>query len=85
METYSTPVPASYTYRTRNFDGTFNLFHVKVNIVGESPKSYLVETLTPLAGIKRLSRMTVRKHNVHATHTDSGKTRPDCTGQWWHN
>lgn len=83
MNLYTAPVAGTYNYRTRNFDGTFNLFQVKVNIIGESLKSYLVEVLTPIAGHKRLSRLTVRKHNVHAS-ASAHTSAPDCTNQWWH-
>ena len=83
MNLYTAPVAGTYDYRTRNFDGTFNLFQIKVNILGESLKSYLVEVLSPVAGLKRLSRLTVRKHNVH-TSAPARPSAPDCTNAWWH-
>ena len=83
MNLYTAPVAGTYNYRTRNFNGSFNLFQIKVNIIGESLKSYLVEVLTPIAGHKRLSRLTVRKHNVR-TAASAHKAAPDYTNAWWH-
>lgn len=91
MNLYTAPVAGTYNYRTRNFNGSFNLFQVKVNIIGESLKSYLVEVLTPIAGHKRLSRLTVRKHNVFlkdaGASTGSATDKDnniDCGNAWWY-
>ena len=64
MDLYPTPIPAGYTYKTRNFDGTFNEFYASVLILGETRKSYLVRIAVPLGNHRAGDRMTVRKHNV---------------------
>ncbi len=39
-----------YTYRTRNYDGSFNQFHVLVEVIGETARSYRIRLLQPLYG-----------------------------------
>ena len=84
----------TYNYRTRNFDGTFNLFQVPCLVLGQTAKSYIIETLRPLCGLPKGRRLTVRKRNVYlkdaGTSTgsatgNSNRGDVDCSGQWWHN
>ena len=72
-----------YTYRTRNYDGTFNHFHVMVEIVGETVRSYRIRLLQPLIGHPIGTRMTVRRHNVRINRQPS--TKPDHSKAWWNN
>ncbi len=81
---HPTPLQATYRYRTRNFNGTYNLFHVPVRIVAETLKSYTVELARPMDGLPKGHRMTVRKHNVIVPHNSApAYSRPDYTDAWW--
>lgn len=84
MNLYTTPLQGGYTYRTRNFDGSFNQFHISVEVIGETTRSYLVRLLTPLEGHPVRSTMTVRKHNVKV-HSHTRREQPDCSNAWWNN
>lgn len=64
MNTYPTPIRGYYTYRTRNFDGTFNQFIVSVLVIGETEKRYKVKISAPLGSHRVGDIMTVCKHNV---------------------
>ena len=85
MTLYPTPVPASYTYWTRNYDGSYNRFYASVLILGETEKSYLVQTSVPLGSHRAGDRLTVRKHNVKP----KGQSRRpssrehDYTNEFW--
>lgn len=79
---YPAPMSATYRYRTRNFDGTFNLFTIPCLVLGETAASYIISTMRELCGLPKGHRMTVRKHNVTIKPADS--PRNDCTEAWWH-
>ena len=72
-----------YTYRTRNHDGSFNQFHVLVEIIGETARSYRIRLLQPLYGHQIGKLMTVRRHNVRLNSPSSPKA--DHSGAWWNN
>ena len=72
-----------YTYRTRNYDGTFNQFHVMVEIVGETARSYRIRLLQPLYGHQIGKLMTVRRHNVRLNQQPTPKH--DHSNAWWNN
>ena len=72
-----------YTYRTRNYDGSFNQFHVLVEIIGETARSYRIRLLQPLYGHQIGKLMTVRRHNVRLNKQPSPKA--DHSGAWWNN
>lgn len=88
MNMYATPLRGGYTYRTRNFDGTFNTFYTTVEVLGETAASFLIRILVPLGGHKAKSTMTVRRHNVRL-HTEPNpaeeKPRHDYSDAWWNN
>ena len=88
MTTYATPMGGTYNYRTRNFNGTFNLFPIPCLVIGETAASYVIRAMRELCGVKKGQQMTVRKHNVHlAGASASGKGNRgdvDCTNMWWH-
>lgn len=72
-----------YTYRTRNYDGTFNQFHVPVEVIGETARSYRIRLLQPLYGHQIGKLMTVRRHNVRINRKPSPK--PDHSKAWWND
>lgn len=64
MNMYATPKEGTYSYKTPNFDGTFNLQQVKVAVLGESEKQYLIRLYCPMGHHRPNDQMKVRKHNV---------------------
>jgi len=78
MEMYATPKVGSYTFKTRNFDGSFNLFYTKVEILGETAKSYLVRLLSPMAGHPYRSKTVVRKSSVKVKREESSYDYSDA-------
>lgn len=72
-----------YTYRTRNYDGSFNQFHVLVEIIGETARCYRIRLLQPLYGHQIGKLMTVRRHNVRLNKQPSPKA--DHSQAWWNN
>ena len=72
-----------YTYRTRNYDGTFNQFHVLVEVIGETARSYRIRLLQPLYGHQIGKLMTVRRHNVRLNHLPTPKH--DHSNAWWND
>lgn len=86
MNMLSTPIQGGYTYRTRNYDGSFNIFYLSVEVIGETAQSYLVRLLTPIVGHPVRSTMTVRKHNVkiHSQEPEESTVK-DCADEWWNN
>lgn len=89
MNLYTAPVAGTYNYRTRNFNGSFNLFQIPCLVLGETAASYIISTLRELCGVPKGHRMTVRKHNVHlagtttSPATDKGNNI-DYSNAWWH-
>lgn len=79
-----------YTYRTRNYDGTFNQVHVLVEVIGETARSYRIRLLQPLYGHQIGKLMTVRRHNVQLPERSTPKPerstpKPDCSNAWWND
>jgi hypothetical protein len=64
MNMYATPKEGTYDYKSPNFDGTFNLQQVKVAVLGESEKQYLIRLTLPVGNHRPNDQMKVRKHNV---------------------
>ena len=64
MKMYATPKEGTYDYKSPNFDGTFNLQQVKVAVLGESEKQYLIRLVLPVGNHRQNDQMKVRKHNV---------------------
>lgn len=84
MNLYTAPVAGTYNYRTRNFNGSFNLFQIPCLVLGETAASYIISTLRELCGVPKGHRMTVRKHNVHITDNGNTGNNIDCSNAWWH-
>ena len=73
-----------YTYRTRNYDGSYNHFTVLVEVLGEVGScSYRVRLLQPLVGYHIGELMTVRRHNVSLQTPQVRQV--DNSNAWWHN
>lgn len=85
MEMYDTPQRGNYTYRTRNFDGTFNTYYTSCDVLGESAASFLVRIMVPLGNHPARSTMTVRKHNVrlHGTTATPKRKEYDYSAAYW--
>lgn len=64
MNMYATPKEGTYSHKTPNFDGTFNLQQVKVAVLGESEKQYLIRLALPVGNHRQNDQMKVRKRNV---------------------
>ncbi len=64
MKMYENPKQGTYNHKTPNFDGTFNLQQVKVDVLGESEKQYLIRLILPVGHHRQNDQMKVRKHNV---------------------
>lgn len=64
MDMYAAPIEGTYNYKTPNFDGTFRIQPVKVAVLGESEKQYLIRLSCPTGRHRQYDQMKVRKHNV---------------------
>ncbi len=88
MNIYTTPKEGTYNYKSPNFDGTFSVQQVKVAVMGESEKQYLIRLILPVGNHRQNDQMKVRKHNViiHGMIAES-RQRPayDPNRAWWHN
>ena len=40
---YDSPFEATYLYETTNYDGTFTRWSTKVDVLGETAKSYFIK------------------------------------------
>jgi len=84
---YTKPVKGGYQYKRRNFDGTYTLYWLTVDVLGETEKSYLIRISVPLDGHPARSTMTVRKHNVKLNGIQSAAPAPrrqhDYSTAWW--
>lgn len=90
MNMYATPKEGTYSYKMPNFDGTFRVQQVKVAVLGESEKQYLIRLILPVGNHRQNDQMKVRKHNVQmhgmiATATVSNRPACDHSGAWWNN
>lgn len=95
--TYPTPIRAGYTYKSRNWDGSYNYFHTSVEIIGETEKSYRVKLLNPVGPHHAGDVTTVRKHNVKFKKGEKPASAPapepeskpgreyDYTDAFWNN
>ena len=64
MEMYAQPIVGTYDYKMPNFDGTFRSYLMKVEVLGESAKRYLIKLLCPINGHRPHDTIKVMKHNV---------------------
>lgn len=78
---YPQPRSGRYTYRRRNFDGSFTVFYTSVLVLGESEKSYKVKITVSLGNHPAGDTLKVRKRNV-----SFGSTEPrthDYSDAYW--
>jgi len=86
MNLYATPKEGTYNYKSPNFDGTFNLQQVKVAVLGESKKQYLIRLALPVGNHRQNDQMKVRKHNVRVhgmTDRPSVRSTYDYSAAYW--
>ncbi len=62
---YDKAKDGSYTMKTPDFKGGYFEQTIKVWVIGESDKSYLIVPHCPVRGHRGGDQMKVRKHNVH--------------------
>ena len=65
MTTYATPMGGTYNYRTRNFNGSFNLFQIPCLVLGETAASYIISTLRELCGEYNEDNTAERTRAMH--------------------
>lgn len=86
MEIYATPKIGTYEAKVRRFDGTFDVYNVKCEVIGETDSSYIIKPRVPINGHPAHDRMTVRKHNVSfAGMMRLAKREHDYSSAWWNN
>lgn len=90
MKMYTTPKEGTYSHKTPNFDGTFRVQQVKVAVLGESEKQYLIRLILPVGNHRQNDQMKVRKHNVQmhgmiATARERRTPSYDYSGAYWNN
>ncbi len=83
MNTYPQPRRGHYSYRHRNPDGSFTLYHTSVEVLGESEKIYLVKITVPLGGHRAGDQMKVRKHNIRFNGEQQPARRYDYSNTYW--
>lgn len=86
MNLYATPKDGTYNYKSPNFDGTYNLQQVKVAVLGESEKQYLIRLALPVGNHRQNDQMKVRKHNVRVhgmTGSPSVRRTYDYSAAFW--
>lgn len=86
MNMYATPKEGTYNYKSPNFDGTFNLQQVKVAVLGESEKQYLIRLVLPVGNHRQNDQMKVRKRNVRLhgmTDRPSARSTYDYSAAFW--
>lgn len=76
---YKIPYEAVYMYETPNYDGTFTRWDTRVDVVGETTKSYFIRLRTELRGhipgdVIRVMKKKVRFYKA-----------PHDTSQFWYN
>ena len=90
MEMYATPKEGTYQHKMPNYDGTFRCQQVKVAVLGESEKQYLIRLILPVGNHRQNDRMKVRKHNVRlhemiAPRLQRTERHYDYTNAFWNN
>lgn len=87
MNMYTTPKEGTYNYKSPNFDGTFSVQQVKVTVLGESEKQYLIRLILPVGNHRQNDQMKVRKRNVrlHGMTATESKAMPELSRSWWHD
>lgn len=86
MNMYATPKEGTYSHKMPNFDGTFRVQQVKVAVLGESEKQYLIRLILPVGNHRQNDQMKVRKHNVQMhgmTDRPSARSTYDYSEAFW--
>ncbi len=84
MNMYAQPIDGTYQYKQPNFDGTFRCQPVKVAVLGESDKQYLIRLILPMGNHRQNDTIKVRKHNVRL-HAMTAKREYDYSSAYWNN
>lgn len=75
-----------YNYRTRNFDGSYNLFQVPVEVVGRTARRLRIRLLRAIDGHQCGHIMTVCSHNVVLQPSPAAEAAAyDYSGAWWND
>ncbi len=77
--TYDSPFEAMYLYETPNYDGTFTCWNTRVDVLGETAKSYFIRLRTELRGHLPGDVIRVMKKKIRFY-----KAARD-TSQFWYN
>lgn len=88
MNMYATPKEGTYQHKMPNYDGTFRCQQVKVAVLGESEKQYLIRLILPVGNHRQNDQMKVRKHNVRLHDMiapRSNRKTYDYSGAYWNN
>lgn len=88
MNMYTMPKQGVYQYKAPNYDGTFRSQQVKVAVLGESEKTYLIRLMLPVGNHRQNDQLKVRKHNVrlHGMTSQAVCRREyDHSEAWWNN
>ena len=83
MEMYAQPIVGTYDYKMPNFDGTFRSYLMKVEVLGESAKRYLIKLLCPINGHRPHDTIKVMKHNVKLEAPETEPRHYDYSNAYW--
>lgn len=84
MNMYAAPVDGTYQHKMPNFDGTFRSQQVKVLVLGESEKQYLIRLTLPVGNHRQYDQIKVRKHNVRLKRATEEKVY-DYSDAYWND
>lgn len=95
MEMYATPIEGTYIRRRPDFQGNFYREEVKVKVLGETDKSFLIKLYCAIGNHRGGDQLKVRKHNVRMPRTmsvssglgpyDKPERQYDYSGAYWNN
>lgn len=77
---YATAFEATYLFETTNYDGTFTRWQARVDVLGETDKSYFVRLREPVRGNAPGAVIRVMKRKVRFP-----KAPVDPTQYWFNN
>lgn len=78
---WNTPLNGTYKERVTDYNGGTKLYDIKVQVLGETDKSFLIYLLENTTKYKPYHEMLVRKKSVIIPELD--KFRGDKTKYWW--
>ena len=77
---YDSPFEATYLYETTNYDGTFTRWSTKVDVLGETAKSYFIRLREPIRSHFAGDQICVMKKKVRFP-----RAPVDPTQYWFNN